>query len=67
MKPWALGSNGWGTGYLGEYNATAAFVAEAIFTFIFLLVIFGATSTKNINGSFAGLAIGLSLVLIHIA
>ena len=41
-------------------------IAEAVFTFIFLLVIFGSTSTKNINGGFAGLAIGLSLVLIHI-
>lgn len=66
MKPWALGANGWGTGYLDEYNTTAAFVAEFIFTFIFLLVILGSTSTKNINGGFAGLAIGLSLVLIHI-
>ena len=66
MKPWALGSNGWGTGYLGEYNTIAAFVAEFIFTFIFLLVILGSTSTKNINGGFAGLAIGLSLTLIHI-
>ncbi|KLT66968.1 aquaporin Z [Pedobacter sp. BMA] len=66
MKEWALGSNGWGTGYLGGYNTTAAFIGEATFTFIFLLVIFGATSTKNINGGFAGLAIGLSLVLIHI-
>lgn len=66
MIPWALGSNGWGAGYLGEYNTTAAFVAEFIFTFIFLLVILGSTSTKNINGGFAGLAIGLSLVLIHI-
>lgn len=66
MKEWALGSNGWGKGYLGEYNSTAAFIAEAVFTFIFLLVIFGSTSTKNINGGFAGLAIGLSLVLIHI-
>ncbi|MNL68691.1 Aquaporin Z 2 [compost metagenome] len=37
-----------------------------VLTFIFLLVIFGSTSTKNINGGFAGLAIGLSLVLIHI-
>lgn len=66
MKPWGLGSNGWGTGYLDEYNTIAAFVAEFIFTFIFLLVILGATSTKNINGGFAGLAIGFSLVLIHI-
>ncbi len=29
-------------------------------------MIFGSTSTKNINGGFAGLAIGLSLTLIHI-
>ncbi len=66
MAEWGLGSNGWGTGYLKEYNTTAAFVAEFVFTFIFLLVILGSTSTKNINGGFAGLAIGLSLVLIHI-
>ena len=66
MKPYALGSNGWGVGYLGEFNTLAAFVAEFIFTFIFLLVILGSTSTKNINGGFAGLAIGLSLTSIHI-
>ena len=66
MKEWALGSNGWGTGYLDGYNSTAAFVAEFVFTFIFLMVILGSTSTKNINGDFAGLAIGFSLVLIHI-
>lgn len=66
MKEWALGSNGWGTGYLDAYNMTAAFVAEFVFTFIFLMVILGSTSTKNINGGFAGLAIGFSLVLIHI-
>lgn len=66
MKEWALGSNGWGTGYFDAYNMTAAFVAEFVFTFIFLMVILGSTSTKNINGGFAGLAIGFSLVLIHI-
>lgn len=66
MKPWALGSNGFGPGYLGEYNLFAAFLAETIFTFIFLLVIFGTTHGLNPNGGFAGLAIGLSLVLIHI-
>lgn len=66
MKEWALGSNGWGDGYLDAYNMTAAFVAEFVFTFIFLMVILGSTSTKNINGGFAGLAIGLALVLIHI-
>ncbi|HUM50389.1 MAG TPA: aquaporin Z [Chitinophagales bacterium] len=66
MKPWALGSNGFGTGYLGEYSLVAAFLAETVFTFIFLLVIFGSTSGQNTNGGFAGLAIGLTLVLIHI-
>lgn len=66
MAEWGLGSNGWGEGYLDAYNTTAALVAETIFTFIFLLVIFGSTSTKNIHGGFAGLAIGLSLVLIHL-
>lgn len=63
---WGLGSNGWGEGYLGEYSMLAAFIAETIFTFIFLLVIFGATSVQNSNGGFAGLVIGLTLVLIHI-
>jgi aquaporin Z len=66
MKEWALGSNGWGEGYLGEYSTLAAFIAETVFTFIFLTVIFGTTSSQNSNGAFAGLVIGLTLVLIHI-
>ena len=66
LGEYAFGANGFGAGSLGEYNMIAALVAEFIFTFIFLLVILGSTSTKNINGGFAGLAIGLSLVLIHI-
>ena len=61
-----LGQNGFGAASPGGYNLTSGFVAETIFTFIFLFVIFGATSTKNIHGGFAGLSIGLSLVLIHI-
>lgn len=61
-----LGQNGYGIGSPGGYDLASCFIAETVFTFIFLLVIFGSTSTKNINGGFAGLAIGLSLVLIHI-
>ncbi|WP_413666480.1 aquaporin Z [Mucilaginibacter sp. Mucisp86] len=61
-----LGQNGYGEASPAHYSLMAGFVAETIFTFIFLLVIFGATSTKNIHGGFAGLSIGLSLVLIHI-
>jgi aquaporin Z len=60
-----LGQNGWGPGYLGEYSMGAAFIAEVVFTCIFLLVIFGATHEKAPAG-FAGIAIGLSLTLIHI-
>lgn len=43
-----------------------AFVAEAVFTFIFVLVVLGATDEKQGAGNLAGLAIGLTLVLIHI-
>ncbi|MDN5288823.1 MAG: Porin [Mucilaginibacter sp.] len=61
-----LGQNGYDAFSPQHYNLLSGFIAEVIFTFIFLLVIFGSTSTKNIHGGFAGLAIGLSLVLIHI-
>ncbi len=61
-----LGQNGYADGSPQKYTMLAGAIAEAVFTFIFLLVIFGSTSTKNIHGGFAGLAIGLSLVLIHI-
>jgi aquaporin Z len=65
MGEWALGSNGWGEGYLAGYNMTSAFVAEAVLTFLFLFVIF-ATTSKWGTGTMAGLAIGLTLVLIHL-
>lgn len=65
MGEYALGSNGWGSGYLGGYNATSAFLAETVLTFLFLFVIFGATSRFG-NSHMAGLAIGLTLVLIHL-
>jgi aquaporin Z len=61
-----LGQNGYDALSPQNYSMVSGFIAEVVLTFIFLLVIFGSTSTKNINGGFAGLAIGLSLVLIHI-
>jgi len=61
-----LGQNGYGALSPQHYDLLSGFIAETVLTFIFLLVIFGATSTKNIHGGFAGLSIGLSLVLIHI-
>lgn len=65
MTEWALGSNGWGPGYLGAYNTTSAFVTETILTFLFLLVIF-KTTAKWGNSTMAGLVIGFTLVLIHL-
>lgn len=68
MGNWALGSNGWGTfndeGYGGVYTMQAALIAEFVFTFLFLMVIFGTTA-KAASPQMAGLAIGISLVLIH--
>lgn len=64
LGDWALGSNGWGEGYLGNYTTTAAFITEVIMTCLFLLVILGTTSKQG-NATTAGLAIGISLVLIH--
>ncbi|MCD6064215.1 MAG: aquaporin [Flavipsychrobacter sp.] len=62
-----LGQNGYGQLSPQHYSMQAGLLSEVVFTFIFLLVIFGSTSTKNIHGGFAGLSIGLSLVLIHIS
>ncbi len=65
MGEHALGSNGWGEGYLGEYSMTAAIAFELVATFLFLVVILGSTQEKA-PSAFAGLAIGLTLVVIHI-
>lgn len=46
---------------------TGALLAEIVFTFIFVLVVLGTTDEKKGAGNFAGLVIGLSLVLIHLA
>jgi aquaporin Z len=60
-----LGQNGWGVGYLGEYNVIAAFVFEVVATFLFLVTILGVTHPFTPAG-FAGLAIGLTLCVIHL-
>lgn len=65
MGEWALGSNGYGPGYLGEYSLGAALVFEAVMTFLFVTVILGATGAGSAAG-FAGLAIGLTLTAIHL-
>ncbi len=59
--PTLTGSNSYGEGM-----ALQAFLAEMVFTCVFVLVVLGTTDAKKGAGNFAGLAIGLSLVLIHI-
>jgi len=60
-----LGQNGWGEGYLGNYSMVSAFIFEAVATFLFLVCILGVTQ-KGSPSQFAGLAIGGTLVAIHI-
>ena len=60
-----LGQNGWGTGYLGEYQFGSAMAFEFIATLLFVIVILGSTQ-KEAPAQLAGLAIGITLVVIHI-
>jgi aquaporin Z len=58
-------SNGFGEHSPGKYGFGAALVTELVMTFMFLIVILGATHKRAAPG-FAGLAIGLCLTLIHL-
>jgi aquaporin Z len=68
-----LGQNGYdiasptynGLAGLAGYNLVSVLIAEIVLTFIFLIVIFGSTSERAPKG-FAGISIGLTLVLIHL-
>lgn len=58
-------SNGFGEHSPGGYTLLAALVCEVVMTFMFLIIILGATSKKAPAG-FAPIAIGLGLTLIHL-
>jgi aquaporin Z len=58
-------ANGYGDHSPGNYNLASSMLTEVVMTFIFVLVILGATHTRAPVG-FAGLAIGLALTLIHL-
>ncbi len=47
-------------------NALAGLLVEIVLTFIFVIAILGVTSKKANHGSFGGLVIGLTLVVVHI-
>ncbi|MGO9065020.1 MAG: aquaporin Z [Myxococcaceae bacterium] len=58
-------ANGYGEHSPFGYSLTAGLVCEVVMTFMFLMVILGATDVRAPKG-FAGLAIGLALTLIHL-
>ena len=58
-------SNGYAEHSPGGYSLLAGFVAEFVLTFMFLLIILGATDKRAPQG-FAPIAIGLGLTLIHL-
>ena len=60
-----LGANGYGAHSPGGYSASGVFFIEVVMMFFFLVVILGVTSTHGLK-SFAGVAIGLCLALIHL-
>ncbi len=66
-----LGANGLQTlneiGTAGQVSVTTGLIAEIVLTALFVLVVLGATSkTNGATNNLAGLAIGLSLILIHL-
>ena len=58
-------SNGYGEHSPGGYSLTAALVCEVVMTFMFLIIILGATD-KRAPAGLAPIAIGLGLTLIHL-
>ncbi len=71
MEVGTFAANGYGDFFAGAENylqtsTLGAFLTECILTFVFLMVILGVTDDKHANGKFAGLAIGLTLTLIHL-
>lgn len=61
-------TGGYGTNGLAGVNdsAVAGLLVEAVLTFVFVTAILGVTSKKANHGSFGGVVIGFSLVLVHI-
>lgn len=60
-----LAANGYGAHSPGKYNMMAGLLGEIVLTFIFLTVILGATA-RAASAAQAGLAIGLTLTLVHL-
>ena len=66
MEIGSFAANGYGVDHSpGGYGMIAALISEFVMTFMFLIVILGATDKRAPKG-FAGIAIGLTLTLIHL-
>jgi aquaporin Z len=65
LKASGFAANGYAEHSPGHYNLAACLVAEVVLTAVFLIVIMGATDQRAPKG-FAGIAIGLTLTLIHL-
>ena len=66
MEIGSFAANGYGVDHSpGGYSMIAALISEFVMTFMFLIVILGATDKRAPKG-FAGIAIGLTLTLIHL-
>jgi len=61
----SLGANGFDAGSPGGYGLQAALIFEVVMTAIFVVVILGVSGDQK-HGAFAGLAIGITLAVIHI-
>ena len=61
----SMAANGFGAHSPGGYSLSAVIITEVVLTFVFLLVILGSTDDRAPKG-FAGLAIGLTLTVIHL-
>lgn len=59
-------ANGYGEHSPGGYNLTSAFITEFVMTALFIIIIMGATEKDRAREVFAGIAIGLTLTLIHL-
>ncbi len=65
FSPGGFASNGFGEHSPGGYSMESAILTEGVLTFMFLMIIMGATD-KRAPAGFAPIAIGLGLTLIHL-
>lgn len=61
-----VGLAGTGANQYADGQLIPALIAETVFTFIFVFTVLGSTATDNKTSGWAGMAIGLCLVLVHI-